>query len=237
MQHRASRRSSALGSMLLWLSVASSAQAPAGSIAPLLGRSRAYLEANDVTRARAAVDQAIQRDPESGEAYFLRGLIAERENDVAAAAAAYPTAVRFAPRLAEAHDGSGSCSAARVVPRKRSPSSSAPPHSRRRCSTPSIISAPRAGGPGSIAGAKARARGGSQAAAEPRGGQVLPGSDAGEAGGQLPGRRSRSCAKAVELNRSARRRARLRLGMSLQAFGDLDGAIEHLGGSAVELDP
>ena len=97
--------------------------------------------------AKARAEAALARDPESGEAHYLLGQVAERRNDLASAVVGVHERRRSTrrgwPRLTI---GSGSCSASRGARRKRSPSSNARSSSTRRSSTRSITSARRAGG-------------------------------------------------------------------------------------------
>src|SRR3954451_6751795 len=82
-------------------------QRPETSVADLLRQTRAALNAGNVQQARATAETAAARNPSSSEAQYLLGLIHERENDLAAAAAAYGSAVKLTPSLAEAHDRLG----------------------------------------------------------------------------------------------------------------------------------
>src|SRR5918993_3838482 len=69
-----------------------------------LAQGRAFLQANDLERARASVEAVLTSNPASAEAHYLLGMIAERQKDLAAAAAAYQMAIQYAPTKAEAHD-------------------------------------------------------------------------------------------------------------------------------------
>ena len=105
-----SLRASAVASLLLCFLVDGAAQerAPARDASSrLLAESRAFLNANDLERARAGIEKVLARDPASGDAHYLLGLLAERQKDLEAAAASYARAIQYAPRMAEAHDRLG----------------------------------------------------------------------------------------------------------------------------------
>lgn len=60
------------------------------------------LEANDVKGARSAFDDAMKLDPENGEIFYYLGVVAEKQNDRAAAERNYRAALGKKPDLVEA---------------------------------------------------------------------------------------------------------------------------------------
>lgn len=61
----------------------------ASSAASRVDQGRRFLQAGDLERARASLDAAIAQDPSLAEAHYLLGLLAERRQDLPAAAASF----------------------------------------------------------------------------------------------------------------------------------------------------
>src|SRR5215212_5655356 len=99
MGHRRHPGVAALALLLFIVSPVVSAQRVARPTGETVG---AMLE-----RARVSLDAVLARDPESAEAQYLLGVIAERRKDLTAAAASYQLAIRYAPTMAKARDRLG----------------------------------------------------------------------------------------------------------------------------------
>ena len=184
---------------------------PATVSAVLLSQSRAFLNANDLERAKARAEAALAQRPRFG-----RGPLPAR-----ARSPSVSTIWRRRRRRTRARSstrrgwprrtiGSGSCSASRGAPRRRSPSSQQAVRL-----NPALFDAQYHLGATrwwtrDLDGALPRAAGGGHAAARPRRGALLPRADARSARPARAGDR-RSCATAVRLNPSLAR-ARTRLG-------------------------
>src|SRR5688572_30466803 len=113
MSRRSARHASVIATLLLWCASNVLAQAPgpatvaSTAIRSALKQGRAFLDADDLDRARVQAEAVLARDPSSAEAHFLMGVIYERQKDFAAAAISYGRAIGSAPRMAEAHDRLG----------------------------------------------------------------------------------------------------------------------------------
>ena len=62
------------------------------------------LQLNEVEAARTKLEAALKLDPGSANAHYLLGVAFEGQQDFAAAIAAFRDALRYAPKMAEAHD-------------------------------------------------------------------------------------------------------------------------------------
>jgi type IV pilus assembly protein PilF len=67
-----------------------------------LGLARAYLSGRDFERARETLDRALEIDPKSVEAYVLKAVISENEQDQDLAEEYYDKALRFDPNHSQA---------------------------------------------------------------------------------------------------------------------------------------
>src|SRR4029077_18887836 len=65
---------------------------------PLLGRATSYLALDKVKEAAADLDEAVQADPNSAQAWATRGLVYERLGDKAKASASYSRAITLRPK-------------------------------------------------------------------------------------------------------------------------------------------
>ena len=72
---------------------------------PLLGRALSYLALGKAKEAAADLDEAVQDDPQSAQAWMTRGLAYERLGDKAKAAASYSRAIAIRPRDEAARSG------------------------------------------------------------------------------------------------------------------------------------
>ena len=113
MGQRRRRCTSALALILLCLAAGLGAQEPGqkttqGAVTrSLLNEGRAFLQSNDLDRARSCFENAVAGDPTSAQAHYLLGVVAERRKDLSAAAASFSAAIRYAPTMATAHDRLG----------------------------------------------------------------------------------------------------------------------------------
>src|SRR5688500_7644331 len=104
---------SAMACLLLSCASGVLAQAPAPrtprspTVLSALEQGKAFLDADDLERARAQFEAVLSRDPASADAQFLLGVVHERRKDFSAAARLYTAAIGAAPRMAEAHDRLG----------------------------------------------------------------------------------------------------------------------------------
>ncbi len=109
--------------LLLWCGADCLAQTAASkpdrTASPALTQARALLEANDLERARSLIEAALARDPASAEAHFLKGLVCERQKDLAAAAGAYAKAIEYARAWPRPTTAWASCEVSRVRRRRR----------------------------------------------------------------------------------------------------------------------
>src|SRR5437764_592157 len=84
-----------------------------GGISPsdtpeLLKDARAQLANNKVDLALQLVNRAIENDPKSADAYFLRGIIREEQRQHAEAIADFTKTIELEPRNAQAYNHRGS---------------------------------------------------------------------------------------------------------------------------------
>src|SRR5687768_14531636 len=102
--------SAAIATLVLCLAADAHPQTPGRNRRPStdpLQAARALLDAGDLPRAAASLEAEIARNPASPDAYYLLGLVRERQKDLPAAALSFEAAVRHAPDMAEARDRLG----------------------------------------------------------------------------------------------------------------------------------
>ena len=84
---------------------------------PLLGRATSYLAIDKSKEAAADLDEAVQADPNSAQAWTTRGLAYERLGDKDKAAASYGRAIVSVPRTKPRAAGWRASAASRSMPR------------------------------------------------------------------------------------------------------------------------
>src|SRR4051812_43351800 len=102
MARPAAWRISIVTAALMWLvAPAYPAQVKPGRVdaapadAASLAAGRRYLQADDLDRAAATFQAALQKNPASAEAHYLLGVVAERRRDLPGAAALFADAIRY----------------------------------------------------------------------------------------------------------------------------------------------
>src|SRR5690554_2262818 len=71
---------------------------------PRLAEARRLIAADDLSAARAQIQDVLRQAPTSPDAHYLLGMIAERRNQLDEAAAAYRAALKGNPGMANARD-------------------------------------------------------------------------------------------------------------------------------------
>ena len=100
-------RSRACSILLIAFVVQAQAQSRSGSQpaagAPTMAEVKRLIAADELAQARTALDAILAKHPASPDAHFVLGTLAERQNDLAAAASSYERVIALSPSRADAY--------------------------------------------------------------------------------------------------------------------------------------